>query len=84
MTERATAYWCTRGGLFTMVHAATEDRARDKAARAMGRTTDGIRCRRARPTDRALWADLLEQQERGAEGCRQDRPESVQPAMFAA
>lgn len=80
----ATAYWCKRGGLFTLIHAPDVVAASKKAARAMNRPRDGIVCRPATARDRALWAQLLEQQAGGALGCMTERELADQPELFAA
>lgn len=78
------AYWCTRGGLFTLVHASDPETAADKAARAMRRPSERVSVRRATASERALWAVLLEQDLAGAEGLREDFEPEVQGALFAA
>lgn len=80
----AAAYWCHRGGLFTLVHARTPEGACTKAARAMGRTAEGVEAREATAADRQLWADLLAQQLAGPEGCCTERTDGVQLTMLAA
>lgn len=78
------AYWCTRGGLFTLVHASDPEAAADKAARAMGRPSGLVSVRTATATDRERWAVLLEQDLAGAEGLRENRNPEVQGELFAA
>lgn len=65
--QRSMAYWCRRGGLFTLVHAPNVEEAARKASRAMGRDLEGIEVRVATIRDIRLWAQLLEQDARWKE-----------------
>lgn len=87
--ERVTCgFVCTRGGLFTIVHAASPTDAADKAGRAMGLSADRIVVRPALPADHLRWAALLAQSTRhateGVDAFRIDRaPGHVQLELVA-
>lgn len=83
------SYWCSLGGLVTVVRARTFDEARHLSARRFSaggrgwRTPEKVAVRHASRSDLARWAALLEQDAAGVDGARTVLPDfGSQEALF--
>lgn len=82
------SYWCSLGGLVTVVKARNHADARGRAVRAFAarsrpwRTHDKIRVRRASKGDLARWDALIAQDLAGIDGARVSDDDHSQEALF--